>query len=368
MRNLRLMHVIAANTPNKPLRRGRKSLIRRVTRQEARLGGDKNRRQSLQSLQLPLIALSTLPWHSIILGILGILGHLPLTAIYVLVAAKWTAPHRRSYLSPPRPKASGDFCGIRHETENTAMKKKTHPSYRGRLGYTLIELIVVLTILVGLAGILIPAVSNMVVRTNRSTSAANIAEIALTIQRHEAVHLEYPDRLDGLMSDLLGTDLDTLNTALTPLIEDVTLDANTLAALNTAGIATVGIHTAGHTTFDLPAPTTLTDTTVLKGPTAAHQVTLGLEATGAGVAGKYIVLGVGASSELNGKSTVDAPVHFPRDSVTNPDLVYSRFLAIFQITDGAAALTRARFVGVMAPDGSGLSTSLSGYYNSIDND
>ncbi len=100
----------------------------------------------------------------------------------------------------------------------------------------------------------------------------------------------------------------------------------------------------------------------LKGLSDTAQESLGLEITGAGVDGKYVVLGVGALSDMNGKTMVDAPVHFPRNTSSNPETVYSRFLAVFQITDGVAAIDRAKFVGVIAPDGSGVSTEMSSYF------
>ena len=230
-----------------------------------------------------------------------------------------------------------------------------------RKAFTLIELIVVLTILVGLAGVLIPTVTNMIGRTSRSTSAINISEIAGAVQRYEAIYGSYPDNFDSLMTDLVGTALNTLNSGLTAVTDDVTLDEDTLATLNNAGIINVGIHAEDDTTFMLPTSTALTDETVLLGLTAAHQVALGLETTG--TLGKYVVLGIGTLSSLNGTIMVDAPVHFPRDNATNPELVYSRFLAIYQITDGTDPLTDARFVGILAPDGAGLSSQLSGFFN-----
>lgn len=247
--------------------------------------------------------------------------------------------------------------------EKRDLSMSTHLSSvrKSRRAFTLIELIVVLTILIGLAGILIPTITNMVGRTNRSTSAANISEIAGAIQRFEAIYVAYPDNFDSLMTDLTGTVLNTLSGGLTAVTADVTLDANTLAALNNAGITSAGVHAVDDTTFALPTLTTLTNTTVLKGLSTTHQQNLGLESTG--VAGKYVVLGIGTLSELTGTLMVDAPVHFPRDVASNPDTVYSRFLAIFQITDGTDALTRARFTGILAPDGSGLSTQLGGYFN-----
>ena len=240
------------------------------------------------------------------------------------------------------------------------MKSNLRRPQTNRQAFTLVELIVVLMILVGLAAVLIPAVTDMVARTNRSTASSNIGEVAGAIQRYDAQYMEYPDNFDSLMTDLAGADLDTLHAGLTAATADVTLAAGTFAALTSAGIVNVGIHTAGDNTFALPTSTALTNATVLKGLTAATQVSLGLETAGA--AGKYIVLGVGALSDMNGKTMLDAPVHFPRDSATNPDVAYSRFLAVFQITDGATALDRAKLVGVLAPDGVGLSGEMGGYF------
>ena len=251
-----------------------------------------------------------------------------------------------------------------------AMKLRWVKPHVSRSAFTLVELIVVLTILVGLAGVLIPAVTEMVARTNRSTSAANISEVAGAIQRYEAQFMSYPKNFDSLMTDLaLGNDLNTLSAALGTASADVTLTTETLAALVAGGITSVGLHAVDDATFDLPTATTLAVADILKGPTAATQQALGLETTG--VAGKYVLLGVGGLCDMNGKTTVDAPVHFPRDSVTNPETSYARFIAVFQITDGTAlpggALSRAKFVGVIAPDGLGLSNELDGYFQIVAN-
>lgn len=234
----------------------------------------------------------------------------------------------------------------------------------GRRGFTLIELIVVLMILVGLAAVLIPAVSDMVARTNAGTSSANISEVSNAIQRYETTFLSYPDNMDGLMTDLTGTDLDTLTTGLTALTADVTLTAPTLAPLTNAGITSIGIHTAGDITFDLPAPTTLTATSVLKGLSAAAQVSLALETTG--TLGKYVCFGIGSLSEMNGSTNIDAPVYFPENGSLNPETVYGRFIAVFQITDGTDPLNRAKLVTVLTPTGESLSTGMSNYFDIAD--
>lgn len=234
-----------------------------------------------------------------------------------------------------------------------------------RDGFTLVELIVVLMILVGLAAILIPAVTDMVARTNASTSTSNISEVANSIQRYETQYLSYPNNLDCLMTDLTGTDLDTLSAGLTAASEDVTLTVATRAPLTAAGITSVGLHAVGDNTFQPATATALTDTTVLKGPTTAAQVSLGLETTG--VSGKYVLLGIGAVSDLNGKTNIDAPVYFPENGTLNPDTIYGRFIAVFQITDGVDPLSRAKLVAVITPTGEGLNAGLSNYFEVASN-
>ncbi len=223
------------------------------------------------------------------------------------------------------------------------MKTSLTRSQTSRQAFTLVELIVVLMILVGLAAILIPAITDMVSRTSRSSASSNISEVAGAIQRYEAQYLAYPENLDSLMEALSGTLLGSLNTSLTPLIEDVVLTQGMVDALSAAGITRVGVHPNDAGTFVMTTTSTaLALGQTLQALTPAAQQTLGLETTGA--TGKYVVLGVGALSDLNGKTMVDAPVHFPRDTDSNPETVYSRFLAVIQITDGTAALGRAKFV------------------------
>ncbi len=72
------------------------------------------------------------------------------------------------------------------------MKTNLTRSHTSRQAFTLVELIVVLMILVGLAAILIPAITDMVSRTSRSAASSNISEVAGAIQRYEAQYLEYP--------------------------------------------------------------------------------------------------------------------------------------------------------------------------------
>lgn len=235
-----------------------------------------------------------------------------------------------------------------------------------RNGFTLVELIVVLMILVGLAAVLIPAVTDMVARTNASTATANIAEVANSVQRYETQFLEYPNNLDSLKSDLaVGTDLDTLAAGLNLVSTDVTVTAALLVPLTVAGITDVGLHTAGDDTFELPASEPLVADSILKGLSVTAQQDMGLEITG--VANKYVLLGIGNLCELNGKTNIDAPVYFPENGTLNPDLVYGRFIAVFQITDGILPLRRAKLRAIISPTGTNLNTGLSDYFAIVSN-
>jgi prepilin-type N-terminal cleavage/methylation domain-containing protein len=234
-----------------------------------------------------------------------------------------------------------------------------------RNGFTLVELIVVLMILVGLAAVLIPAVTDMVARTNASTATANISEVANSVQRYETQYLEYPNNFDSLKTDLTGTDLNTLSPGFLAATVDVTLTAPLRVPLTAAGITSVGVHAVDDDTFILPTPTALTDTTVLKGLTTAAQEAMGLEITG--VANKYVLFGIGNLCELNGKTNIDAPVYFPENGTLNPDLVYGRFIAVFQITDGTDPLRRAKLRAIVSPTGTNLNTGLSDYFSIVSN-
>ena len=160
---------------------------------------------------------------------------------------------------------------------DVAMKTNLVKPLMNRHAFTLVELIVVLTILVGLAGVLIPAVTDMVARTNRSTSAINISEVAGAIQRYDAQYMAYPNNFDSLMMDdglggglAGGDDLNTLTSQFTTAAIDVTISAGTLATLNAAGITSVGLHAQDDGTFKLPAATTLAASDKLKGPKATR--------------------------------------------------------------------------------------------------
>ena len=67
-----------------------------------------------------------------------------------------------------------------------------------RRGLTLIELVVVMTILIALGGLLIPMFASMLTRGHTSTCATNIGEVAKAVQQYQLLYGSYPTDLDSL--------------------------------------------------------------------------------------------------------------------------------------------------------------------------
>lgn len=215
-----------------------------------------------------------------------------------------------------------------------------------RNGLTLLELVIVLTILVAVGGIMVAIFPQFLTKAHTSTCAANIPEMIKAVQMYDGMYTEgYPDRMDSLV---VGTQHASF------LADDhglgtVTLTQEQADALNEAGIGEVmtmaddpGTGDWWHPTFHPYGNEVLSDTdyaTVTAGMTMAtldanyttnpiNAQTMGLDP------GKvYVVLGLGAPCRMFGKTANEAPVHFADDMNDNPNKRYMRFAAIFQIGD-----------------------------------
>lgn len=74
----------------------------------------------------------------------------------------------------------------------------TAPVSYPRRGLTLLELVVVLTILVAIGALLVPMLPNMVHRSNIASCVVNIAEMDKLMQTYFNTFSSYPDKLDNL--------------------------------------------------------------------------------------------------------------------------------------------------------------------------
>ncbi|MEZ6187110.1 MAG: prepilin-type N-terminal cleavage/methylation domain-containing protein [Planctomycetota bacterium] len=228
-----------------------------------------------------------------------------------------------------------------------------------RRGLTLIELTVVLLVLAAVAGIIVPRLTGYFVRAHGASGATNIGETVKAIGLYEVNN-------GGNMPN--NWDTFVINPTTTTIVGDMGLTGGDLAAINvpTAGedaLIAAGITNllyvdndgtnfngpdATYTPYATPTPVAINNDatpTAMAGLTASGIQALGLQ----GVAGDYVVLGLGSQNTLIGNGIVDAPVHFPETSAV-PQEIYSRFLAVFRLSDdgGTTYFERAKLATVAA--------------------
>jgi len=231
-----------------------------------------------------------------------------------------------------------------------------------RRGLTLIELTVVLLILAATAGILVPRLVGYSGRAHGSAGASNVQEITKAISLFETNKGRFPSNWDSLQEGAAGVNVyaGLVNTGVTSPLNVAALTDAERAAINDLGIASAQI-------LDTHATPTNTDYNATFNPYPAAVGSIDYSVTGTpnaalltdptvvgGVAGdRIVVLGLGTQSEMIGEVMTDAPVHFP-ESGDKPEDVYLRYVACFQVNDGANTREKAKFLGVFAVEpGSG---------------
>jgi len=274
-------------------------------------------------------------------------------------------------------------------------------------GMTLIELTVVLLVLVGLAGIMIPYVTGFVAKTHDATGSSNIAEVGNAITRFETQFGSYPKNMDSLivgagaasgaaidysMCDVMSM-MGCNNLAsygITPLDMSAATATTTTAASEACG----ALIKAGMTkVVDMAADTQAGfNATFSNANSATPSVTIGnsmndscsgtvaaINATNVASAlgidttdRAYVIFGVGQRSQMVGKTMQEAPVHFAKNADMNASQAYNRFGAIFEVdrdtTDNVSTenAMRARYVGtvMLMSEVVGLQSELGNYYKS----
>jgi type II secretory pathway pseudopilin PulG len=267
-------------------------------------------------------------------------------------------------------------------------------------GMTLIELTVVLLILIGLAGLLVPYVGSFTQTTHDSTNSNNVTQLNNAMGRYVSEKNHLPPHVDTLINDIASTANATGSCAtgqpntdigevycglanqdlFTPLPIDPAVD--TIAV---ESIANSGIHMAVANNPDAPNKTFGTSTNMLGLGKATDgmpfdaavtfaavadagfptDMTTGVEKHLAAALGRdpmayndtcyaYIGVGIGDNNELIQSTMAAAPVFFPQDAEYGPAQRYGHFIAILQVdidntTDGCSGVTeKAKFLGVVA--------------------
>jgi type II secretory pathway pseudopilin PulG len=251
------------------------------------------------------------------------------------------------------------------------MLTRTAWSCSRRSGLTLIELIVVLTILIALAGLLVPMLPSMLTRAHTSTCSTNIAEAVKAIGTYQQLYSAYPNNWDALsdgtnMIDYFaGGSMMPAGVVSGGTVPGVggngeltagALTANEVAALTGVGITQLqsmvakgGSAPAGFDpTFNYysnptsnPTTNALTLSTTTKlalldpqngngnATSVARCIALNLDLTG-----RYVALGIGQRVSMVGKMMATAPVHFGDQPVLNPEYGYQRLVGLFKVSTG----------------------------------
>lgn len=233
---------------------------------------------------------------------------------------------------------------------------RTHEPSRQR-GLTLIELVVVLTILVATGGILVPVINNALTRSHVATCATNFSEVSKMLIAANATIGNFGDNwTTGVFGAGAGAGDPVNNSVATPdgggaffgggTLAVGNLTADQAAAMNDLGIANVCNHgdpaaiDAYDVTFNNGIDTlggtcvTLDETVDVIVLTPAQVAEVYMPAAEAGQ--QYIWLGIDKSWTLLGTLTPEPPAHFGDTEGALPNQAYSRFGGVFLVDDGGA--------------------------------
>ena len=248
-----------------------------------------------------------------------------------------------------------------------------------RDGLTLIELVVVLTILVALGGVAAATLPNMLNRTHVATVATSLPTIDATIRQNILLNSgQMGNGFDSLVAGAAVADYVNGSGAYAPYA----LTDEDVAALGDIGIgnlvpaadpplnnnATFGGHTvlpvdlaAGTNVCTIAAGTTLTD--------ILFNVWNYVPPTGSPA--EYIVVGLGQRCSLvgagDGAFFAEAPLHAVDAHSERADQSYARILLVIELLNPGTADAEARYIGAGAPhpDGiQGVATHLQEWYSS----
>lgn len=282
------------------------------------------------------------------------------------------------------------------------MKHYKVKSYAKQAGMTLIELSVVLLILVGLAGLLIPYVGSFTQNTHDSTNSNNLAQLNNAMGRYVSEKNKLPPHTDLLTNGVLGaTGTGTCagapalgeiycglaNPALFTAGQYLASDAATLIQRTSLANSGINMAVANDPNVENKTFGTSTGMYMLNSPTAMGWATAyfakvatdgtSIESHLAKALGRdkmvynstcydYIGVGLGDNNELIQSTATNAPVYFPQDAELGPTQRYAHFIAILQVdkdntTANCSGTTeKAKFLGVVANVPSAESPTLVG--------
>jgi type II secretory pathway pseudopilin PulG len=252
-------------------------------------------------------------------------------------------------------------------------------SVTGRTGLTLLELVIVMTILVALAGILVPLLPDLAEKGSQSSGVTNVVELDKVLQTYYAVNLRYPDGYDSLLntsqeiSSLLPVPELGAPVPVGGWVVAGSVDNGQFERLKRAGVTRVydfSDSDAFHATLypygpdpkmtipptgrDLAADSEMAVLAKKNDTYAGAIVGTQLDDTHT-----YVVLGVGPACSLCGPNGQirEAPLFLQPKALRATDENYQRLCAVFDVgpTDTQGKGATAKLVAVVGIKGGGLS-------------
>lgn len=246
-----------------------------------------------------------------------------------------------------------------HTTHRSAIcgQRETDIRRKGSRGFTLLELVVVLTVLVALAGILLPTLPNLLTKSHVAVCSTNRPAMNKAVMTYALLNTgQYPNRLDNLAD--AGGDADGLHGG--GAFPADTLSVDTLSAGEVESLAKIGINEIILADWDENAtfgahtglPSTLATTTHVLIADDDHMLEVFNVRPVADTT--YVIFGVGMQSTLVGSNNggiFEAPVHFSDEADANPGTTYARYVLVFRAFDNGDS---AQFIGTSAVYDDGL--------------
>lgn len=251
-----------------------------------------------------------------------------------------------------------------------------------RKGFTLLELVVVVAILVILAGFILPKFDLFKLKANKGVAAANMSSISRLVQQYYVQNTVYPDGWDSLLvptTDALwvpgapggtaGLDPQLVGgpPAASPekLTVSTALTEKEARSLNRIGITTLyDVDTASTSvpnerftisrTIDTGVKVATINTADDDGQALVEHIYPGSGGT-VPAGKKLVVFGLGSRSTMLGQLMQEVPFY----SNTDVTQYYSRYLAVFQISGGGS---RAELKAIVGSDADRIDEEIADYH------
>ncbi|GAB4255657.1 MAG: hypothetical protein Kow0065_03870 [Methylomicrobium sp.] len=269
---------------------------------------------------------------------------------------------------------------------------KHYSNMARQAGMTLIELTVVLLVLIGLAGLMIPYVGGFVDKTHNSVNADSLGAVNSAIQRYEVQFMGYPDGMDSL--------IEADNTIYDYMMNSGLYTPHQLTVNEAKSLTSVGIDNAYEMDVNAANATflaTTNNTIAMQTGNYVAVIKCDMLMSGGGCMGGdwdtggatqdnrakalfngkpadtvnnyYVAFGVGTNSQMIGKTISEAPVHFAKRAENVAHAKYNRILAVFEVPKNTAADAgkKAKFMGTVMPMSMlmGLGQGLSAEYETM---